>query len=135
MADKKTTKTGTTEAFLHGWLKEVNWDKRTAQLHCPGKEYVLLRFQSELDREMLRFATRYVGVRGRGRLNKQDRWTSVRVESIHGDSRSYEPFDLDGFLDAPNPKIFDPETVVRASEPFDVDEFLRGIYEARNAGH
>ncbi len=41
---------------------------------------------------------------------------------------------MEAFLNDPNPKIFDPETVVRASEPFDVDEFLRGIYEGRNVG-
>ena len=45
-----------------------------------------------------------------------------------------EPFDLEEFLNDPNPKIFDPDKVVTASEPFDVDEFIRIIHESRDAG-
>lgn len=43
-----------------------------------------------------------------------------------------EPFDLEAFLNDPNPKIFDPDKVVTASEPFDVDEFNRLIRESRD---
>ena len=132
MGDKKTTKTGPIEALLHGWLKEVNWDKRTAQLHRLGSESVQLHFQPSLDDEIARLATRYVEVSGRGHLNKQDRWVSVEVEQVEGDRSCWEPFDLEAFLNDPNPKIFDPETVVRASEPFDVDEFIRDIHEGRD---
>ncbi len=82
MGDKKTTKTGPIEALLHGWLKEVNWDKRTAQLHRLGSESVRLHFQPSLDDEIARLATRYVEVSGRGHLNKQDRWVSVEVEQV-----------------------------------------------------
>ena len=42
------------------------------------------------------------------------------------------PFDLETFLSAPNPKLFDPEKVVTASEPFDVEEFIRIIREGRD---
>ena len=45
-----------------------------------------------------------------------------------------ELFDLEAFLNAPNPRIFDPERVVTASEPFDVDEFVRVIHEGRDIG-
>ena len=44
-----------------------------------------------------------------------------------------EPFDLEKFLNDPNPKIFDPDKVITASEPFDVDEFVRFIHEGRDA--
>ena len=126
--------TGLAEALLHGWLKEVNWDKRTAQLHGYAEEYVPLRFQAALDEEMLRLATQYVEVTGRGRFNRQDRWISVEIESIDGGRHLGEPFDLEEFLNAPNPRIFDPDRVVTASEPFDVDEFVRLIHEGREIG-
>ena len=41
--------------------------------------------------------------------------------------------DLEAILHPRNPKIFDPDNIVRASEPFDVDEFLNIIYESRSA--
>ena len=126
------TTTGVTEALLHGWLYEVNWDKRTAQLHDYSGEYVQLRFAEEFNQDMLRLATRHVEVRGRGRFNDNNKWTSVEVQQLN-DARSWnDPFDVEAFLNDPNPKIFDPETVVTTSEPFDVDEFIRGIREGRD---
>ena len=47
-------------------------------------------------------------------------------------SNNAEPFDLEAFLNSPNPKVFDPQKVVRASEPFDVDEFINFIRATRN---
>ena len=44
------------------------------------------------------------------------------------------PFDLESFLNAPDPKLFDPDSVVTASEPFDVEEFLRIIRVGRDVG-
>jgi hypothetical protein len=127
---RKTT--GVTEALLHGWLYEVNWDKGTAQLHDYSGEYVQLRFAEEFNQDMLRLATRHVEVRGRGRFNDNNKWTSVEVQQLN-DARSWnDPFDVEAFLNDPNPKIFDPETVVTTSEPFDVDEFIRGIREGRD---
>lgn len=49
-------------------------------------------------------------------------------------SSANEPFDLESFLDNPNPKVFDRDNIVRASEPFDVDEFIRYTKEARKDG-
>ena len=123
------------EALLHGWLKEVNWEQHTAQLHRSDGRYVQLRFDAALDDDMLQLATQYVEVRGRGRFNKDDEWTSVQVEGVSGTRSWREPFDLDAFLNDPNPKIFDPEKVVTVSEPFDVDEFIRTIHEGRDVGY
>lgn len=120
------------EALLQGWLREVNWDRRTAQIHDYTGRYVRLRFDGALDGEMLRLATQYVEVRGVGRFDKDDEWTSVEVEQLSEARSASEPFDLDAFLNDPNRKFFDPDEVVTTSEPFDVDEFLRGIYEARD---
>ena len=120
-------------AVLHGWLKEVNWAKRTAQLHRYGvKGHIHLRFAESLDREMIRMATRYVEISGVGRFNANDDWTTVRVDAITAADTGGEPFDLDAFLNNPNRKIFRSEDVVRASEPFDVDAFNRAIREGRN---
>ena len=123
---------GLTEALLHGWLYEVNWDKGTAQLHDYSGEYVPLRFSEEFNEDMLRLATQRVEVRGRGRFNDSDRWTTVEVQQLNAAGSWSDPFDVETFLNDPNPKIFDPKKVVTTSEPFDVDEFIRGIREGRD---
>ncbi len=120
-----------TEALLHGWLYEVNWDKGTAQLHEYSGEYVQLRFAEGFHEDMLRLATQYVEVRGRGRFNDNDQWTTVEVQYLKAARASDEPFDVEKFLNDPNPKVFDPEGVVTASVPFNVDEFIHGIREGR----
>ena len=125
------TASGPTEALLHGWLYEVNWDKRTAQLHEYSGEYVQLRFAPDLHEDMLRLATRFVEVRGRGRFNDNGEWTSVEVQLLKAARALADPFDVDAFLKDPNPKVFDPGTAVTASEPFDVDAFIRGIRDGR----
>lgn len=123
---------GQVEALLHGWLYEVNWDKGTAQLHDYSGEYVQLRFSEEFNEDMLRLATQRVEVRGRGRFNDNDRWTTVEVQQLNAAGSWSDSFDFDTFLKDPNPKMFDPEKVVTTSEPFDVDEFIYGIREGRN---
>ena len=95
--------------------------------------YVRLRFAPTLHDDMLRLATQYVEVRGRGRFNPNDEWTSVQVDQVSGTRSGREPFDLEAFLNESNPKVFDPEQTVTASEPFDVDAFVRGIHEGRDA--
>ena len=126
------TTTGVTEALLHGWLYEVNWDKRTAQLHNYSGEYVQLRFAEDFHEDMLQLATRHVEVRGRGRFNDNGKWTTVEVQQLNAARSWNDPFDVETFLNDPNPKVFDPEKVVTTSEPFDVDEFIRGIREGRD---
>ena len=119
-------------ALLHGWLKEVNWDKGTAQLHDVLGGYTRLVFDSALSLDMQRLATQFVEVRGSGRLDADDDWTSVHVEGISGTPSGREPFDLDAVVNDPNPKLFDPDRMVTAREPFDVDEFVRVIHEGRD---
>ena len=121
-----------TDAFLHGWLYEVNWEKGTAQLHDFSGKYVQLRFSEDLHEDMLRLATRYVEVKGRGRFNDSDQWTTVEVHQLNAARSGTEPFDVGAFLNDPNPKVFDPAQVVTTSEPFDVDEFILGVREGRD---
>ena len=123
---------GTEEALLYGWLKAVNWSKRTAQLHQSVGGYVRLRFDEPLDEAMLDLAKQYVEVRGRGRFRKDGVWTAVDVMQLSGTRSWHEPFDMATFLDDPNPKVFSSKNVVTASEPFDVDEFNRAIREGRD---
>ena len=133
--EQATQSTGQHKAGpLFGWLNEVNWDKGTAQLHRYAEKHVQLRFDPELHEEMLRYATQFVEVRGSGRFNKSDQWTSVHVEQISGPSPWDESFDLETFRNNPNPKIFHPDLTITASEPFDVDEYNRAIKEARDVG-
>ena len=126
------TTTGVTEALLHGWLYEVNWDKGTAQLHDYSGDYVQLRFPEKLHEDMLRLATRHVEVIGRGRVNDKDKWGTVEVQRLNAARSWNDSFDVEAFLNDPNPKIFDPDRLVTTSEPFDVDEFIRGIREGRD---
>ena len=122
------------DALLSGWLKEVNWDQRSAQLHDAGGGQVRLRFGPEFDDEMRRLATQYVEVRGRGCFDDRDEWIEVRVGELR-ETRSWrEPFDLEAFLNDPNPKIFDPDKVVTidlTDEEFEA--YLRAIREGRDA--
>ena len=123
---------GAERALLHGWLKDVNRNKGTAQLHDVEDSYVRLLFDSALGQAMERLATQFVEVRGSGRFNADEEWISVQVDSISGTPSGREPFDLETVLNDPNPRLFDPDQMVTASEPFDVDEFVRVIHEGRD---
>ena len=125
---------GGATALLRGWLTEVNGDRLTAQLHDSSGSYVRLRFDAERYDDMRRLATEFVEVRGEGRFNPHDEWTSIHVERVDATRSRREPFDLETVLNDPNPKLFDPEQAITASEPFDVDEFVRVIHEGRDAG-
>ena len=123
----------TIEAILYGSLKEINWDNRTAQLHRVGVEgHVKLRFSPGFDDAMRKHATEFVKIKGRGKIDPNDKWVSVEVQEIKGTRSHKRPFDLEEFLSDTEAKLFDPDTVVRVSEPFDVDEFIRGIHDARD---
>ncbi len=120
-------------ALVHGWLREVNWAQGTAQLHNRDGNHVRLRFEDDLGADMQRLATQYVEVRGTGRINEQDEWTSIQVAELHPTRGWTEQFELDELLKNQVRKLFDPDKVVTASEPFDADEFVRTIREARDA--
>jgi hypothetical protein len=120
-------------ALLSGWLKEVNWDRGTAQLHDYSGAYVRLRFTAEMGDEMLRLATQHVQVRGQGRINENDEWTTVEVQGLRPTTSWSEPFDLDAFLNDPNPKIFDPTQMVTIELTDEEREaFHRAIREGRS---
>ena len=120
------------DATLQGRLMMVDWKRRTAELHNYGQPVIRLRFDAALDKEMQRYATQYVEVRGLGKFTADGSVVDFRVRQLKGTRSSLQPYDLDELLNAPR-KIFDPEKVVRTSEPFDVDEFMRIIREGRDA--
>ncbi len=117
------------QALVRGWLKDVDLKLRTAALYVNGDRRAPLRFSASMGQEMIRLQTEFVTVSGQGWISDDDQWIVIDVEEITRPEA--KPFDLDEFLNNPNPRTFDPDKIVRASEPFDVDEFLRCIYEAR----
>ena len=123
----------TIEAILYGSLKEINWANRTAQLHRYGEaRHVKLRFSTGLDDAMREHATEYVKIKGRGKINQDDKWISVEIDEIHGTRPPVEGPGREAYFNNPNPIYFDPDTVVRSSEPFDVDKFIKDIHDARD---
>ncbi len=122
------------DALLEGWLKEVNLENRTAQLYRYGDGYTSLKFDKALDDRMHEMARQYVKIRGVGRFNAAGDWTTVRVDEVEETRSMFEPQPLDEIRNNPNPKRFDPDKMVTASEPFDVEEFNRFIRESRDVG-
>ena len=53
---------------------------------------------------MRNLATKFVRVAGKGRINDNDAWTTVKVEEISATSSWKEPFNLDAFLNDPKPQ-------------------------------
>ena len=121
------------DAWLHGWLKEVNWHDRTAQLHVGDGARVPLFFDAALDWEMLRLATSFVKIRGRGCIDDDvDRWETVHVEQITGTRSCREPFNIKAFLNNSNLKPFDPDEMVTMDLPDEEWEaFDQAIREGR----
>ena len=120
------------EALLLGWLKEVNWDKGTAQLHDFHGDYVPLRFAPSLGDEMLRLATKYIEVRGSGSFSQQGKWKAVDVQQLSQTRSSSEPFDLDAFRTDPEAKVFDPDATVTVDlTDEEWESFNRAIQEGR----
>ena len=119
------------EAMLYGRLLEINWQNGTAQLHRYGEPVVPLQFEPGLNETMRQLATRYVAVRGEGRITTQDEWIDVAIREIVA-----EPSEIDAFYARP-PRAFDPQQAAGfyrddADEPVDISEFVRGIYEGRD---
>ena len=100
------------DALLHGWLKEVNWRDRTAQLDEGDGTRVPLCFDDSLDWEMLRLATSFVNIRGRATFEDDDRLKIFHVEQISGTRSCRESFGRQAVLNDPNP-IFDPDKKVK----------------------
>ena len=121
------------DAIFYGRLKEVNWHKGTAQLHQYAAGYLRLKFDEPLGETMLRFATQYVRVRGHGRFDSEGNCLSVQVEEISGTRSAFEPFDIEAFLNDPNPKVFDPEDVPRIDlTEEEWEAFNRAIRQGRD---
>ena len=120
-------------AWLHGWLKEVNWHNRTAQLHVGDGTCVPLYFDESLDWEMLRLATSFVNIRGRGCIDDDaDRWVTVHVEQISGTRSCREPFNIKAFLSNSNSKPFNRDEMVTMDLPDEEWEaFDQAIREGR----
>lgn len=121
------------EAALEGWLKEVNWKERTAQLHRVAGRHVVLCFDPALDETMRELANRFVEVTGTGRIGKGGQWGRVFIREIRP-TRTGEPFDLEQFLGDPNARLFEPERLVTVDLTEDEwISFQNAIREGREA--
>jgi hypothetical protein len=118
---------GPEPALIYGRLHDVNPEMGTAILHAYLNSRVPLSFEAPLKNEMLRLETKFVKVRGHGWINDEDEWVVINVKEITIPRERT----IEEILNDPNPKLFDPDTIPRASFDFDVDEFLRVIYEGR----
>ena len=123
--------TAAMEALLYGRLLEINWQNGTAQLHRYGEPVVPLQFEPGLNETMRQLATRYVAVRGEGRITTQGEWVEVAIREIVA-----EPSQIDAFYARP-PRAFDPQQATGfyrddADDPVDIAEFVRSIYEGRD---
>ena len=115
-------------AFIFGHLVDVAPIQGTAVLEAYVDSRIPLRFDRSFQEEMLRLENKFVLVKGRGWISAEDRWIAIIIEEIDAPPPSRTAEEI---LNDPNPKIFDPNTIPRATQPFDVDEFLRVIYEGR----
>ena len=115
-------------ALMYGRLVDVDPEAGTAVLSVLQDCRVPLRLSSARVEAALNLKQKFVKVTGQGWLDENDQWIAVDVDEI---CPPEPPRSIDEILSDPNPKIFDPDKVVRASEPFDVDEFIRYIHEAR----
>ena len=118
-------------ASLYGRLLEINWQDGTAQLHRYGETVVPLRFEAGLNETMRELATRYVAVRGEGRITAGDEWAMVAVREVVA-----EPSEIDAFYARPG-RAFDPQQAVSfyrddPDDPVDIDEFIRIVQEGRD---
>ena len=116
-------------ALIQGRLEGVDLKRGTARLDNYMDDSVPLRFDTALEEDVLRLESTHVRVEGKGWISDEDEWVVINIEKIV--PTSSEVRTVEEILNDPNPKLFDPDTVVTASEPFDVDEFLRVIYEGR----
>ena len=115
-------------ALMYGRLVDVDPEAGTAVLSAYRDCRVPLRLSAGMVGQALNLKHKFVKVTGQGWLDKNDQWIAVEVEEI---GLPEPPRSVEEILNDPNPKLFDPDTVIRASKPFDVDEFLRVIYEGR----
>ncbi|MDE0198095.1 MAG: hypothetical protein OXK78_07865, partial [Caldilineaceae bacterium] len=106
-------------ALIRGWLENVDPKNGTARLNTLMDHSVPLRFDAALRKDMLRLETKHVRVDGRGWISDEDKWVVIDIDKIV--PTSFEVRTVEEILNDPNPKLFDPDTVVTASEPFDVD--------------
>ena len=84
-------------------------ENETAKLVPYKGRTVNLRFDADKDRQMLELAMQHVEVRGQGQFDNRDEWLYIQIEEIRGTGSSNEPFDLEAFLNDPDPRMFDPD--------------------------
>lgn len=119
------------EILIRGRLMNVNGEKRTAELHNFGDTLIALQFEESLCETMQKLATCFVKILGIEQAGPSNQFGPLKVREASVAWPTVEEFE------AVEPKIFDPErakaTALPADDPLDIEEFIRVIYEARDA--
>ena len=118
--------------FTYGRLTEVDPEQGSATLNSYHDRQVPLRFDSGVAKDVVKLARKFVGVRGMGWYDDNDDWVVIVIEELEYPTE--KPFDLDEFRSNPNPRLFDPDNIIRTLEPYDADEFNRFIKSLRRVG-
>ena len=116
---------GVVDIRIDGWLKEVNWQDRTARLRLAGGDWVPLRFAPTSDLAFKQHANSFVNIKGQGKSDTNGNWKFVDVVELEGDMSNSNPADYMTELEKRISELppYDPATWPRAPFDFDVDAF------------
>jgi len=124
---------GLVEVHIDGWLKEVNWQDRTARLRLAGGGWVQLRFAPTSDLAFKQHANSFVNIKGQGKSDANGNWKFVDVVELEGDMSNSNPEDYMTELEKRIAELppYDPATWPSAPFDFDVDAF-NALAEAKD---
>ena len=120
------------EILIRGRLMNVDGEKRTAELHNFGDTLIALQFEEGLCETMQKLATCFVKILGIEQAGPSNQFGPLKVREASVAWPTVEEFE------AVEPKIFDPKKATSFydhsdDDPIDIEEFIRVIYEARDA--
>ena len=119
------------EILIRGRLMKVDCEKRTAELHNFGDTLIALQFEEGLCETMQKLATCFVKILGIEKAGPSNQFGPLKVREASVAWPTVEEFEV------VEPKIFAPERAkamaLPADDPLDIEEFIRVIYEARDA--
>ena len=117
-------------AITYGRLVDVDPETGCATLDVYQDDRIPLRFDDSMKSEALRLNGKSVKVKGHGWYDDHDNCVAVVIEEL--EYPAAKPFDLDKFLNDPNPKLFDPDTVPKLEmSDEEWDAFEDALWDAR----
>ena len=117
-------------AIAYGRLIDVDAERGCATLDVYPNERIPLRFDDSMKDETLKLNQKYVKVNGHGWYDDDDNCVAVVIEKL--EYPAAKPFDLDEFLNDPNPKLFDPDEAPKLEmSDEEWDAFEDALWDAR----